>query len=60
MNLPLPIIRRRHDRKRTDAGNGGANSITAMGADQLTVGSALNVLNVTYDVWTITTGLVTP
>ena len=36
------------------------NSITAMGANQITVGSALNAVGVIYDVWTITTGLVTP
>jgi len=44
----------------TVAGNAAANSITAMSANQITVGSALNATGVTYDVWTITTGLVTP
>ena len=37
-----------------------ANSITALGTNQITVGSALNATGVTYDVWTITTGTVTP
>lgn len=37
-----------------------ANSITAMSPNQITVGSALNASGVTYDVWTIRTGLVTP
>jgi hypothetical protein len=40
--------------------NAVANSITAMAANQITVGSALNAVGVTYDVWTITTGLVPP
>jgi hypothetical protein len=31
-----------------------------MGANQITVGISLNAVGVTYDVWTITTGLVTP
>jgi hypothetical protein len=37
-----------------------ANSITALGSDQITVGLALNASGVTYDLWTITTGTVTP
>jgi hypothetical protein len=37
-----------------------ANSITALGAWQITVGSALNANGVTYDVWAIRTGMVMP
>lgn len=44
--------------RQTWSGNATANSITAMGANQITVGSALNAVGVTYDVWTITTGFV--
>jgi hypothetical protein len=36
------------------------NVITAMGANQITVGSALNQNSVVYDVWAITTRVVTP
>jgi YD repeat-containing protein len=36
------------------------NSISAMAANQITVGTALNATGVTYDVWAITTGTVTP
>ena len=46
--------------RNTTAGNAVTNSITAMSADQITVGLNLNATNVTYDVWVITTGLVTP
>jgi hypothetical protein len=42
------------------SGNAVANSITAMGINQITVGSTLNAVGVTYDVWTITTGFVAP
>jgi YD repeat-containing protein len=42
----------------TISGYAYPNTITAMGANQITVGSALNAVGVTYDVWTITTGLV--
>ena len=41
-------------------GSTAANTITAMAADQITVGSSLNATGVTYDVWAITTGVVTP
>lgn len=41
-------------------GHAVANSITAMSANQITVGCALNATGVTYDVWTITTGFVAP
>lgn len=44
----------------TSSGNALANSITALGNDQITVGTALNHINVTYDVWTITAGTATP
>lgn len=37
-----------------------ANAITAMSADQITVGTALNTNGVTYDVWAITSGVVNP
>lgn len=37
-----------------------ANSITAIGTDQITVGAPLNANGVTYDVWAIRTGTVTP
>lgn len=46
--------------RNTTSGAALANSITALGADQITVGSALNATGVTYDVWTIKTGVVTP
>jgi hypothetical protein len=42
------------------SGNVATNSITAMGANQITVGSTLNVAGVTYDVWAIRPGLVEP
>ena len=35
-------------------------AITGMGVNQITVGAAMNVNGVTYDVWAITTGVVTP
>jgi hypothetical protein len=44
----------------THSGYAVANSITTMSANQITVGTALNALNVTHDVWTITTGFVPP
>lgn len=44
----------------TGAGGALANSITALSANQISVGLALNAVGVTYDVWAITTGLVTP
>ena len=44
----------------TNNGNAVANGITAMSANQITVGTALNANNVTYDVWAIRTGQVTP
>jgi hypothetical protein len=42
--------------RETVSGNPVPDSITALGADQITVGSALNAVGVTYDVWTIRTG----
>jgi hypothetical protein len=44
--------------RRTDNGNALANSINAMTADQISVGSALNANGVTYDVGAIRTGIV--
>jgi len=44
----------------TASGNALANSIIALGTDQITVGTALNANGVTYDVWAIRTGTVTP
>jgi hypothetical protein len=44
----------------TYSSNIAPNSITAMSANQIAVGTALNANGVTYDVWTITTGTVTP
>ena len=38
------------------SGNAVANSITAMAANQITVGTALNATGVTYDVWAIRPG----
>jgi mRNA-degrading endonuclease toxin of MazEF toxin-antitoxin module len=46
--------------RNTATGNALANSITAMSSNQITVGTALNANNVTYDVWAITTGYVPP
>jgi hypothetical protein len=46
--------------RNTVTGNALANSIMALGADQITVGLALNATNVTYDVWVIRAGTVTP
>ena len=46
--------------RNTTAANPVTNSITAMAADQITVGLTLNAVGVTYDVWAITTGTVTP
>jgi hypothetical protein len=37
-----------------------ANAITALAANQITVGAALNASGVTYDVWAIRTGVVNP
>jgi hypothetical protein len=37
-----------------------ANSITALGSNQITVGLAPNATGVTYDVWAIRPGLVAP
>ena len=42
------------------SGNAVANSITAVGSNQITVGTALNTIGVTYDVWAIRPGLVLP
>lgn len=44
----------------TVTGNAVTNSITALAANQITVGIGLNASGVTYDVWTIATGVVTP
>jgi len=44
----------------TYAGSAVANSLTALGANQITVGTALNAVGVTYDVWAIATGTVAP
>jgi hypothetical protein len=44
----------------TSSGLALANSITAMTANQITVGTAVNAANVTYDVWAIRTGVVAP
>ena len=44
----------------TASGNAVANSITALGTNQITVGTALNATGVTYDVWAIRAGTVTP
>jgi hypothetical protein len=44
----------------SSTGNVVANSITAMGSNQITVGTALNATGVTYDVWAIRPGLVAP
>ncbi len=44
----------------THSGNSAANAILSMGANQVTVGTALNATGVTYDVWVITTGVVPP
>jgi len=46
--------------RQSSTANAVANSITALGVNQITVGSALNATGVTYDVWAITTGAVTP
>jgi hypothetical protein len=46
--------------RNTATGNSVANSITALGANQITVGTALNATGVPYDVWAIKTGKVTP
>ena len=60
--VPVKVYRVTGDTtgRSTVTGNAVANSITALGADQITVGIGLNAVNVTYDVWTITTGVVTP
>jgi hypothetical protein len=42
----------------THSGNSAANSILSMGANQVTMGSALNATGVTYDVWAIRPGVV--
>jgi hypothetical protein len=44
----------------SSTGNAVANSITAIGSNQITVGLKLNTTGVTYDVWAITTGFVAP
>ena len=44
----------------TTTGGPFANSITAMAADQITVGTALNAVGVSYDVWAIRPGTVAP
>jgi hypothetical protein len=44
----------------THSGGSFANSITGMAADQITVGTALNAVGVTYDVWAIRPGTVAP
>ncbi|MBY0497629.1 MAG: VCBS domain-containing protein, partial [Cyanobacteria bacterium] len=46
--------------RHTATGAAVANSITALGTNQITVGTALNANGVTYDVWAIKTGQVTP
>jgi hypothetical protein len=46
--------------RNTSTGGAVANSVTALAADQITVGAALNATGVTYDVWAITTGTVAP
>ncbi|MEO8682346.1 MAG: hypothetical protein ABI665_25080 [Vicinamibacterales bacterium] len=46
--------------RKTIDGSALANSLTAMGTNQITIGTALNASGVTYDVWTITTGTVAP
>jgi hypothetical protein len=46
--------------KTTSGGSAVANSLTGLGANQITVGTALNATGVTYDVWAITTGTVAP
>lgn len=46
--------------RNTTSASAVANSITAMGTNQITVGTALNAVGVTYDVWAIRTGLVAP
>jgi YD repeat-containing protein len=46
--------------RNTSSGSAVANSVTALAADQITVGTALNATGVTYDVWAITTGTVAP
>jgi hypothetical protein len=46
--------------RNTSAGSAVATSVTALGADQITVGTALNATGVTYDVWAITTGVIAP
>ena len=44
----------------SSTGSAVANSITALGSNQITVGVALNATGVTYDVWAIRTGFVGP
>jgi hypothetical protein len=44
----------------TSSGNTMANSITALGANQISVGIALNAVGVTYDVRVITEGMAEP
>jgi hypothetical protein len=46
--------------RNTASGGAVANTITALAANQFTVGTALNANGVTYDVWAITTGYVMP
>ena len=61
-NASKKVYRATGDTTGRDAaiGNPVSNSLTAMTANQITVGSALNAAGVTYDVWAITTGLVAP
>ena len=44
----------------TATGAAVANTITGLGTNQITVGTALDANNVTYDVWAIKIGQVTP
>ena len=60
MALHEAVAARTGDRDKRLRENAVANSITALGTNQITVGSALNVNGTTYDVWAIKTGLVKP
>jgi hypothetical protein len=61
-NPAAKVFRVNGDTTGRNTANGAAvaNSITALGSNQITVGTALNMNNVTYDVWAIKTGQVTP
>ena len=62
-NAAAKVYRVNTDTTGRNAASGGgaiANTITALAANQFTVGTALNANGVTYDVWAITTGFVTP